>query len=336
MRVLIVGLGSIGRRHLANLRSLHPGADLTVLRHTRTVEPVIAGVDRYVYTLEEALRFEPQAALVCGPASTHIDVALALAAAGVHLFIEKPLSHTTDRIRELISLCERRQLIAMVGYNLRFLSSLGALRDALHSGAIGRLMTIRAEVGQYLPDWRPGIDYRRTASASEALGGGVALELSHELDYVRWIGGEIAELTATMDRLGDLDVDVEDTAEIMLRFESGVAGSVHLDMVQRAPVRTCRLAGTEGTLLWDGIADELRWYRASTKAWIPLEYPRIVGRTQTYVAELTEFFDCIRTGATPRVTALDGLHVLEIVSAVKTSARERRPVAPGGVGVPTA
>jgi predicted dehydrogenase len=290
-------------------------------------------VDRYAFTLAEALRYQPEIALICGPASTHIDVALTLADAGVHLFVEKPLSHSTSDVTELLAACGRRGLIVMVGYNLRFLSSLAAMREALLAGSIGRLMTVQAQAGQYLPDWRPNIDYRMTASASEALGGGVTLELSHELDYVRWIGGEIADVFARTDRLGDLAVDVEDTAEILLRFESGALGSVHLDMVQRSPVRTCRLTGTEGTLLWDGIADNVHLYGSKRASWQTLEYPRTIDREQTYVAELAEFLDCVRTGTPPRVTALDGLRAVEIVEAVKESARMCRPVTPLGAGL---
>lgn len=332
-RVLVVGLGSIGRRHLANLRALEPGADVTVLRHARSEEPLVAGADRYAYSLEEALQHGPEAALICGPASTHLDIALALAGAGIHLFVEKPLAHATAGAEELVALCDRCGLVAMVGYNLRFLSSLGALHDALERGAIGRIHSIRAEVGQYLPDWRPGVDYRRTASASAALGGGAVLELSHELDYVRWLGGEIAEVSATTGRLGDLEIDVEDTAEIVLRLASGALASIHLDMLQRAPVRLCRVTGSEGTLVWDGIADELRSYSAATRTWTAFAYPRLVDRAQTYLAELREFLACIRTGAMPRVTLRDGLRALEIASAVKLSAREGRAVVLGGIGV---
>ena len=137
------------------------------------------------------------------------------------------------------------------------------MRKALHQGHIGRVQSVRAEVGQYLPDWRPGIDCRQTASAQQALGGGALLELSHEIDYVRWLIGEIREVTARIARLSDLEIDVEDCAEIILTFENGTIGGPHLDMIQRAPTRTCRLIGSDGTLVWDGLTSHVARYSAA-------------------------------------------------------------------------
>jgi predicted dehydrogenase len=293
VRILVVGLGSIGRRHLDNLRRLEPDADITMM-HQRA------------FTVEAALRAKPDAALICGPASMHVETALPLARAGVHLFIEKPLATSTDDAAELVALCGRARLTLAVGYNLRFVPSLRAFRAAFHGGAVGRLASVRAEVGQYLPDWRPGSDYRRSVSASAELGGGVALELSHEIDYVRWLCGEVEEVFARAGQLSELEIDVEDTLEMLIRFEGGALGSIHLDMTQRKPVRTCRLMGTEGALQWDGIAAG-----------------DIAG---SYSSELADFLTCVRNGKAPIVTGADALRTLELVLAAKASARESRPI----------
>ena len=115
----------------------------------------------------------------------------------------------------LLALCHQRRLVLMVGYNFRFYPPLQAMRQALVEGCIGRLISLRAEAGQYLPDWRPGSDYRQGASARRELGGGVVLELSHELDYIRWLGGEVESVGALVGKLSDLEIEVEDTAEIV-------------------------------------------------------------------------------------------------------------------------
>jgi predicted dehydrogenase len=329
LSALIVGLGSIGRRHLANLRLLVPDAFITVChQHSRPADgPVCAGVaDSEVFSLEAALETRPHVALITGPASGHVATARSLAAAGVHLLVEKPLAVSLDGVEPLIEQCRQRELVLLVGYNFRFAGSLQEVKRAVDDARVGRVLSVRAEVGQYLPDWRPGIDYRRSVSASSSLGGGALLELSHEIDYVRWLAGDISDVTALTGRLSDLDMDVEDTAEILLGFTSGAIGSIHLDMIQRAPVRTCRVIGSEGTLLWDGLTHEARHFSAATGMWTNLGPPASADRNEMYVAELRHFLACVRGDATPAVTGEDGRRVLQIALAARQSSLEGRRV----------
>ena len=327
MRILIAGLGSIGRRHLANLHLLDPGADVTVWRQHSSPDaplPDLVGKPRLVYRAEDALAARPDVAFVTGPAASHISTARLLAGEGISLFIEKPLSHSMDGVDDLIDVCRRQSRVLMVGYNLRFHEPLRRMRQALLDGAIGRLLAIRAEAGMYLPDWRAGTDYREGVSARSDLGGGAVLELSHELDYVRWIAGEVKSVCAFTGRLSDLEMDVEDTADILLRFHSGVTGSIHIDMIQRAPVRLCRLIGTEGTLVWDGIANSVKMYSAASKTWSELCASSGMDRNQTYLAEATHFLDCVKNRHEPMVSGEDGRRALAIALAVKRSSGEQK------------
>lgn len=328
MRALIAGLGSIGRRHLANLRTLEPDAHIVVWRPTAAESaPQDAPLaDDIVYSLEDALRARPDVVLVTSPASSHVRIASAFVAEGAHVFIEKPLSHDLCGVEPMLDQCRQRGLVLMVGYHMRFYAPLEALRRAVVDGRIGRPLFIRAEVGQYLPDWRPATDYRRSPTARADQGGGVVLELSHEIDYVRWLAGDVRSVHATTARLGDLDIDVEDTAEILLRFDNGTLGSVHLDMIQRAPSRSCRVAGSLGTLTWDRSSHHVRFFSADDDGWSDVYGPADVDPNDPYVAELRHFLDCISTGSAPRVTGEDGLAALRIALAVKESAACRRAV----------
>lgn len=329
MRALVVGLGSIGRRHLANLRLVEPAAHITIW-HQHSKPQDAAGAqfpaDSVVYSLEDALDTEPDVALITSPASLHVETGLALAQQGIHLFIEKPLSNALDGVDELLDLCHEHSLVLMVGYNFRFYRPLQVMRQALQEGQIGRVMTLRAEVGQFLPEWRPGSDYRQSVSARRDLGGGTVLELSHELDYIRWLVGEVKAVSAQVGHLSDLEVDVEDTTEIILQFRNGAIGSVHLDMVDRAVTRTCRTIGTEGTLTWDGIHHHVRLFSAATNAWSDLHPARTVDRNEMYIAELRHFLGCVRGGGMPIVSAEDGRRVLEVALAVKQSSQDQRVV----------
>jgi predicted dehydrogenase len=279
-----------------------------------------------VYSIEAALALKPDAALITGPASSHVATGLALARQGVPLFIEKPLSNTLEGVDALLRLCREKGLPLMVGYNFRFHRPLQASRHALIEGTIGRPLYLRAEVGQYLPDWRPGKDYRTSVSARADMGGGVVLELSHELDYARWLLGEVVYVQATTAKVSDLEIDVEDTAEVTLRFQSGAVGSIHLDMVQRTPTRSCRIVGSEGTLVWDAMTGCVSKYSALRKDWEVLPSDDDVDRNEMYVAELKHFLDCVRSGQTPEVAGEDGKAVLEIALAVKRSSAEGRGI----------
>lgn len=324
MRILLVGLGSIGRRHLGNIRALEPDAHIVVLRHARGTEGTPAGADAVVYRLEDALASRPDVAFVCGPTSTHVETGVALARAGAHVFIEKPLAADAAGAAALVDAARDAQRALVVGYNLRFLASLRALRRALLDGEIGRPMSVRAEVGQYLPDWRPGTDYRASNSARALLGGGVELELSHEIDYVRWLLGDASSVDAVLARTSDLEIDVDDTAEIILRFPSGAIASVHLDMAQRATTRTCRIAGTAGNLTWDAIAGEVRRYRPD-EGWTTI-HAGDGDRNVMYVDEAAHVLACARGEAAPLADGIDGLRVVEIAEAARRSSHEGRRV----------
>jgi len=200
------------------------------------------------------------------------------------------------------------------------------MRQALIEGRIGRPIAVRAKAGQYLPKWRPGSDYRQSVSARHELGGGVVLELSHELDYVRWLVGEIKAVSAQVGHLSDLEIDVEDTAEIILQFSNGTIGSIHLDMVDRATTRTCRIIGTGGTLTWDGACHLVRLFSAVTNTWLDLHPVETIDRNEMYIAELRHFLDCVRGNDIPIVSGDDGRRVLEIALAVKQSSQEQRVV----------
>ena len=324
-RVLVVGLGSIGRRHARIARVVRPGASIAAWRHRRTDAPLPAGVDAVAWSLDEALAFAPQAAVIASPAPQHLAAARALAHEGVHLLIEKPLADRADGVDELIAECARRSLVLMTGYNLRFLPSLQRLRDLVFSGVVGDVLSVRAEAGQYLPSWRPDIPYRDSVSARASLGGGVLLELSHEFDYLQWIFGSVAWVQAIASRQSLLDIDVEDTAHVVLGFahsstHAPLIANVSLDFLRHDSTRSCTVIGSEGTLRWNAITGVVDIFRAGGTEW-ELLVAAPVERDATYLAEWRAFLACIELGATAPVSGAAGLVTLRIVEAARQSAK---------------
>lgn len=329
MKALVVGLGSIAHRHIKNLKTIAPDTKVAVWRqHSKSadLQDLESLVGHVVFDLVEALAWQPEFALITNPASLHIDTGLALARENCHLFIEKPLSNTLDGVDDLLNLCHERALVLMVGYNFRFYRPLQIMQQALVKGRIGRVMAIRAEVGQFLPEWRPGKDYRQSVSARRELGGGVLLELSHELDYVRWLGGEVSAISARIGHLSDLEIDVEDTAEITMQFENSAIGSVHLNMIQRPATRICRVVGTGGTLIWDGLCHHVRLFSVASNAWSDLQPANTIDRNEMYIAELRHFLDCIEENSTPIVSGEDGRRVLKMIAAATLSSLKQQVV----------
>ncbi|WP_051560349.1 Gfo/Idh/MocA family protein [Marinobacterium jannaschii] len=317
-RLLVVGLGSIGKRHLANIRSLMPDAEVAILRRPGSGSTEYEGC-RVYHSQQEAVEFNPQAALVCGPASTHLDIAGFLLDNGVHLFIEKPLSHCAEGVSQLRLKAESQNSKVMVGYNLRFLDSLRAFKQLVDESEYGRCIMVKAEVGQYLPDWRPGTDYRTSVSARKSLGGGALLELSHELDYLSWIFGNAVSVQGYRLKVSDLEIDSDDL--VMAHMFCAQAGaeipvSFHLDLLQRQPVRLCKVICERGTLMWDGIEDRVT---VDTPEGRELLYKGDGNRNKMYEEELMAFIDCIESNLPEPVSIEEGLQVLQLVDALDRS-----------------
>jgi predicted dehydrogenase len=322
MKIVIIGLGSIGARHLKILRQIIPNAEIKVLRHI-DIKEVPHFSNGNLYSLDEVLKFNPKIAVIATPSAFHIESAQILAEAGINLFIEKPLSNSVAGIVQLLETCEKNENVLMVGYNLRFSPSLQQFRNYLNDNIVGEIYSVNCEAGQYLPDWRPEKDYRSGVSAKEELGGGVLLELSHEIDYLKWIFGDIEWTMATLTRQSNLEIDVEDTAHLIFGFrpkQNGreIIGVVNLDFIRQDQIRICKVIGENGSLKWDGIEGSVEIFTSSTGMWKQLfsHKPKI---DETYVSEWENFLDCIINKKNPVVSGLDGLRVVEIVEAARKS-----------------
>lgn len=322
-RILIVGLGSIGTRHARLVKEMMPNAKIAVLRHQVGKIPPDIAEDLCFTHLDDALRFKPNAAVIANPATHHMQIALQLAQAGIHLLVEKPIAVSVEGVAELIELCRLKNLVLMTGYNLRFLSSLQQFRALLIARRVGRVLSVRAEIGQYLPSWRPDADYRQSVSAKAKLGGGVLLELSHDLDYLRWLFGEVEWVSAIQHKQSSLEIDVEDTAHIVLGFacETGevpVIAALNMDFIRHDVTRCCTVIGELGTLRWNALTGSVDVYEQGAQSWTTL-FTRPQQRDESYLAQLQHFLGSIATGDLSVTSGEDGLAVIQIIDAARRS-----------------
>jgi predicted dehydrogenase len=323
-KILIVGRGSIGLRHLQLARKYFPNAEIKVLAHRLDGE-VSEYSDGNFTKIEEAIQFLPQIAVIANPATLHLEVAQKLVEIGTHIIIEKPLSTSISGIDKLIETVMRVRTVVLVGYNLRFDSSLQEFRRLVHTGRIGKVLSVRSEVGQYLPSWRPGSDYRFGVSAKQSLGGGVLFELSHEIDYLRWIFGDFNWVKATLSRQSSLEIDVEDTAHLTFGFmqnqdQTQLIGTLNLDFIRHDNIRMCTVIGENGSLRWDGIRGEVSAFIEGSKDWVTI-YERSTTITETYAEEWQKFLQGIQGIDSTAATIEDGKKVVELISAARQSSK---------------
>ena len=323
-RLALIGLGSIGRRHLRLLNELRPDIEVILVRSglgSRWPEEALAAGS--VSTIEEAIALDINAAIISSPAPFHVNQAIQLVDAGIPLLIEKPLSNNLDQTQQLKILAEKTGVTVLVGYVLRYSLALQQFHEMLIGNAVGRVISVNIDCGSYLPEWRQGQDYRTTASARPELGGGALLELSHELDYANWLFGPFKSVDAAVINSGVLDIQVEDTADLDLISENDVKVVIHLDFVRRQPIRQSVVLGSEGNLTWNGINNEvtLDYESGETKSWA------FNGeRDDMFRAQLKHFFNCVEEGELPQVNLTEGIAVLEIIEAAKRSQIESRVI----------
>jgi predicted dehydrogenase len=318
MKILIAGYGSIGRRHFRNLRNLGVDDILFFRTNKSTIEK--DEISNYVVEsdLNKALAHKPDAVIVSNPTSLHLDVAIPAAKAGCHLMIEKPVSHNMDRLVELRRTIEQNNNRVLIGFQFRYHPGLKQIKSLIEAGRIGNLLSVRSHWGEYLPDWHPWENYQEGYSARADLGGGVVLTLCHPFDYLRWMVGDVSATQAVLGFNSDLGLnDVEDTAEINLRFTNNVIGSVHLNYNQRPPIHEMQLVGSDGTINWNGLDGSYTIYTAETGEWEGYSLGDDFSRNDLFLSEMRHFLDVIKTGKQPLCSLDDGIAVQKLIQDIK-------------------
>lgn len=331
MKFLIAGLGSIGRRHFRNLIALGE-KDILLLRTRKVTLPddELAGYPVETDIHEALKKHKPDAVIVANPTALHLDVAIPAAEAGCAILLEKPVSDSLDRLDLLQQAAQKSGSKILVGFQFRYHPTLNKARELIRSNAIGKILTVHAHWGEYLPQWHPWEDYRQSYAARADLGGGVIRTLTHPFDYLRYLIGEVNSLCSFNGHISPLEVDVEDVAEIGLKFVNGAIGGVHLNYVQRPPRHTLEIVGTEGTLRWDNADGILHSstspspfgsYSDDPPAPVIETFPPPEGfeRNQLFVSQTRHFIATARGESEPICRLEDGIAALRLALAALRS-----------------
>jgi predicted dehydrogenase len=314
----VLGLGSIGSRHARNLLALghevvgfdpRPEADGEPWARAHSPGEALSGAE---------------AVVVATPTSLHGEHALLALERGLPVLVEKPITVDPLEADRVVELADERGLTCGVAMNLRFHPGVLALRDLVSQGRLGEIRFAHVWCGSDLRTWRPGTDYRTSYSARADLGGGIVRDAIHELDYLTWILGPAASVTAEVAHVSDLQIDVEDIGAALIRLAGGALASVDLTYVDPVYRRGCMLVGAEATARWD-------WTRGSVEINRPDRDAEVLDAaaevSDTYVAEMRDFIDAAQAGRAPRTSAEEGRDAVRLADALLRSASEGRRIA---------
>jgi predicted dehydrogenase len=339
-KFLICGLGSIGQRHVRIIRSVTKGQAEIAAYRSRKLDIVISDKleatfgskpeEHYDLTtfdnLDAALAWKPDAVFVTNPISMHVATATAAAASGAHIFIEKPLDCSGEGVAGLMRLVNEKQLACMVGYQLRYHPGYLRIKQLLADKALGRLASADLHFGEWLPGMHPYEDYRESHAARADQGGGVILCLSHEIDVAYWLFGKPRSVYALGGHLSDLEMNVEDTAEIFLSCTDAGRSfpvHIHLDFLQKPARRYIHIVGEKGSLVFDYGTNRLQLNLLDAVPEITV-YDQFQ-RNDMFLHEVRDFIASGDANKKPPIPLEEGADVLNICLAAKKSLQTGRP-----------
>lgn len=317
--LVLIGCGSIGRRHAKILRDLGVRDIRLVDAETMRAEALANETGFRAATFDSA--FDPpapMAALVCVPTGRLVPTAQACLARGVHLFVEKPVAAFSEEAVPLVAQAAAAGRILMVGYNLRFQPLLDETRARLGAGAVGHVRAARFWYSDHLPSRHPEEDYRTRYEARSAEGGGVLLDLAHEIDLAARLLGPFAEVRGWAGRTGALSIEAEDWIDFSVRFASGIRGAFHFDFLRRPSERGFEIVGDSGTLRADLRASRLEQWNGAG-GWNEVAHG--IPHAETYRRELAAFLSALDGGPPPPVGGERAIEILQWIDLVRNAAK---------------
>ena len=333
-KVLVVGLGSIGIRHVNNLLKNFNNIRIIICTKRKKIPKEIGKNNKITIleSLDECVEQKPNIAFITNESAYHIPIALKLASKGIDLFIEKPLSDSMKNVKKLEFLIKKKKLVAHLGYNFRFFPPMKKIKQIIEKKTIGRVISIQIENNSYLPDYHPWEDYRKSYAAKKELGGGVVLTQIHDIDFIYWLFGNVKKIISITGKFSDLEISSEDMAVSLIEFKNKVICQMNVSFFQRPYYRNCKIKGTKGTIEWNSDDNHVKLFYNNNKKWKNLEIKKnyrliSTGTTSTitnkklnqmYIDEIKYFMSCIEKRDIKKNNIADGIETLKIAMKIKS------------------
>ena len=320
-RAVVVGLGNIALRHRRNLKSLFPEIFIIAVSASgKVTNQNVEFADQIISSLDEVVREGVDMAIVASPAPFHKSHAKLLLLAGIPTLIEKPVTSSSQDVYELMKIYEETHTPAAVGYCLRYMPSSIKIKELLDQKIIGSIYNAFVDTGQYLPDWRPSKEYQNSVSAKKSLGGGVLLELSHEIDYIQWLLGSMEVQYAHLRSSSELNLEVEELVDVILVSDTGTVCNIHLDFLQKKASRTCSFIGEKGRLDWNLLSNTIMLHTGEGSEVLFSEADW--DSNQMYLALLTDFLDLAAGRKNSSIDLEQATKTVELIENIKSCAIE--------------
>ena len=325
---MIVGLGSIGKRHLRNILAIENTKKLEIIIYSKQTKSYLSNHKniKIFDSLDKCLLEKPDVAFITNETVHHIPIAIKLAKVGLDLFIEKPLSNKISNVKTFSKIVETKKLITLVGCNLRFHRCINEIKNLIDQKVIGDIISVKVECGTYLPDWHPNENYSKSYASRDDLGGGVVLTCIHELDYLFWFFGETQEVFSMTGKYSNLKITASDLSAIILKFKNNIIAEVHLDYFQKPEARSCKLIGTKGTITWDSLSNEVKIYDFKKSKWKSKLKIKKYDKNEMYVKELEYFIQCINKKKKTINDISQGEYVLKVALGIIKSSKLKKSI----------
>ncbi len=319
-KVLIVGLGSIGRRHIKILKEIID-CNIFVLRQKNKNKEDIPEVEGYIFKWEDLQYKDIDFAIICNPSVFHVDTAITLAQKSIPFIIEKPVCISMSKIPQLIRIVNDKKLPVLVGFNLRYHYLYKRIKKIIASNKMGTMYSFLAETGQYLPDWRD-FDYTKSSSAQKELGGGVIFDLTHEIDLAVDLLGEVNWLSCFKDKMSLLKIDTEDIAEITLAHKNGGISHLHLDYLQKEYTRKFKLIFEKREFFWDYSLGKIKLTSKNKSS--EFIQPKNYTRDDTFKSQLKHWLNVLNGKEKPLVSLEKGIYISKVALCAHKSSEQKK------------
>lgn len=307
MKILICGLGSIGKRHANNLLYLKK-KDLIFFRERNfDLNDQKLKKKKSFKSLTKALNENPDVAFICNTTSKHINTAIKCAKKGCHLFIEKPLSNNLKKLKILESIINKKKIKVMIGYNMRFHPLMIKIKKMLKNKELGSVYNIQTEWSEYLPDWHPWENYKYTYAAQKKMGGGCNLTLSHELDSMYWLFGKIKKVkNFKINKY--LRGDVDTSSDFLVEFNNNIIGYSHIDFLGKPHIRKMYISGTKKKVFFNYYKNQIKIVnRSGDIKLIKVKFKK----NDMYLDEIKYFLKCIKNNINPSPSIEESKYILK-------------------------
>lgn len=320
MKVLIIGLGSIGKKHFHSLHKYKERFNLDIFRYNTGLnkDNVNESFDIEGFpSLASALQQKPDCAIIANPTSLHVNTSIACAKYGIPFFVEKPLSHSYENVPQLLNIVQTKKLVTQMGLCLRYHPGLIALKKIIQSHQLGKTYDFSISCESFLPKWRPWQDYRNSYSARQELGGGVVLDLIHELDYAHWLFGDFERIKSITSRVSNLQIETEDTAKIIIQTINNVLGNISLNYHRKIPRRKIRVNFENGSAILDLITNHLELSTINNTENITYE----IDNNYIFDRQMSDFLENILKNQASDHDIFEGSKVLKYALYIKEEGR---------------